>query len=396
MIEILVPLIVLTLLLFVSYVAVLFYRKNVHIWLWSYLIRPKVSAPSDKPIHILFAFCDHFEPRWGNASPEEEDARVEKWCKEYPKLAAGHSDADGNAPKHSFFYPEEEYSPRHLDKLAKLCAAGYGEIEIHMHHDNDTPEGFSNSINNFLTKLDKNHGVVSRDNYNNRYLFSFIHGDWALDNSYRDGRCCGVSNELAVLRELGCYADFTLPSAPSETQTQKINSIYYATGVKGKSKSHNDGIDIEVGKQGEGDVLIIQGPLGFNWKNRKYGLLPRIENSDIRKNSPPVPSRVDMWANTAIHVKGRPEWRFIKIHTHGSQEDDMETLLGEPTDKMFSYLEEAYNDGEKYILHYVSAREMYNIAKAAEAGKTGDPNKHRDYIVPRPPILADTGTTQSE
>ena len=33
-----------------------------------------------------------------------------------------------------------------------------------------------------------------------------------------------------------------------------------------------------------------------------------------------------------------------------------------------------YNDGTNYVLHYVSAREVYNIVKAAEAGKSGDPN----------------------
>jgi hypothetical protein len=37
------------------------------------------------------------------------------------------------------------------------------------------------------------------------------------------------------------------------------------------------------------------------------------------------------------------------------------------------------------VLHYVTAREVYNIIKAAEAGKGGDPNAWRDYILPPPP-----------
>ena len=44
--------------------------------------------------------------------------------------------------------------------------------------------------------------------------YAFIHGNWSLCNSRPDGRYCGVNNELDVLRETGCYADFTLPSAP--------------------------------------------------------------------------------------------------------------------------------------------------------------------------------------
>jgi hypothetical protein len=35
-------------------------------------------------------------------------------------------------------------------------------------------------------------------------------------------------------------------------------------------------------------------------------------------------------------------------------------------------------------LHYVTAREAYNIAKAAEAGHAGDPNDFRDFVIPPP------------
>jgi hypothetical protein len=93
---------------------------------------------------------------------------------------------------------------------------------------------------------------------------------------------------------------------------------------------------------------------------------------------------VDQWVRTGIHVEGRPEWIFIKIHTHGTQEGDMDTLLGQPVDAMHDYLESTYNDGRDYVLHYVSAREMYNIAKAAEAGMTGDPGRYRDFELPKP------------
>ncbi len=44
----------------------------------------------------------------------------------------------------------------------------------------------------------------------------------------------------------------------------------------------------------------------------------------------------------------------------------------------------AYNDGQRHVLHYVTSREMYNIIKAAEAGKCGDPNAWRDFELPPP------------
>jgi hypothetical protein len=64
----------------------------------------------------------------------------------------------------------------------------------------------------------------------------------------------------------------------------------------------------------------------------------------------------------------------------------MDTLLGEPIKEMHRHLTTQYNDGEDYALHYVSAREMYNIIKAAEAGEEGNPNTFRDYVLAPPPF----------
>ena len=66
-----------------------------------------------------------------------------------------------------------------------------------------------------------------------------------------------------------------------------------------------------------------------------------------------------------------------RILHHGSS-------LGAEADAMHSYLETAYNDGRDYVLHYVTAREMYNIVKAAEAGKSGNPAAYRDYELAPP------------
>lgn len=366
-------------------VAAEFKKKYIHIWLRSYLKQVfSRKAAVQGPTHIMFAFCDHYEPAWGRPTYEKEVERVDRWLKEYPETANRHRDADGCYPKHSFFYPEEEYRPEHLAKLVDLCRAGYGEIEVHLHHDHDTAEGLKEKIGRFLKTLDDAHYRVPRDPKTGQFRFAFIHGNWALDNSRLDGRWCGINNELKVLADAGCYADFTLPSAPSETQTSKINSIYYATGRDGMAKSHDTGVDVEYGKKGKGDLMIIQGPLMLNWRSRKYGLLPKIENSDIRKSFPPNGERIDLWVKAGVHVANKPEWKFIKIHTHGTQDGDIATVLGEEADQMYSYLEKHYNDGSNYVLHYVSAREMYNIIRAAEDGLGGNPNEYRDYDIPAP------------
>lgn len=357
--------------------------RNMQIWILDYLRRPTRPAVAG-PTHVMFCFVDHYEPMWGKADEATQRARVDRWCRDYRALASKHRDADGVPPQHCFFYPEEEYVEEHLDKISALCADGYGELEIHLHHDNDNEANFRQTMSSFCTLLHERHGALPRDPATGELRFAFIHGNWCLDNSRADGRWCGINNELILLRELGCYADFTLPSAPSETQTSKVNAIYYATDDATRPKSHDRGVDVRVGGSASGDLLIVQGPLALNWRSRRFGIVPRIENSDVRRSGPPTPSRVDAWIETGIHVAGRPEWVFVKIHTHGTQERDIDTLLGPEMDAMHAHLERAYNDGTKYVLHYVTARETYNIIKAAEAGKSGNPHDYRDYHLPPP------------
>ena len=128
--------------------------------------------------------------------------------------------------------------------------------------------------------------------------------------------------------------------------------------------------------------MMIQGPLGLRWKKRRRLPYPAIENGDLTGANPPTNKRVDFWVKTGIHVKGRPNWVFIKLHTHGAPEENQATLLGPAMDKMCNYLETQYNDGQLYKLHYCTARELYNIIKAAEAGEEGPPGQYRDYLVP--------------
>ena len=303
--------------------------KNLHLWLPSYLQRRPPDSVT--PTHVFFCFVDHYEPLWNKASQYQGLERVEHWFENYPRMADTFRDADGRPPQHSFFYPAEEYAPEFLDLLARLCSQGYGEVEVHLHHDNDTPENLRKTIEDFKAKLG-GHGFLS----DNRY--GFIHGNWSLDNSRPDGRWCGVNNELQVLRETGCYADFTLPSAPSACQTRKINSIYYATDDPQRPKSHDTGVDVRVGGKPSGDLLIVQGPLALNWSSRKFGVLPRIENSEVADHAPAVVERIDNWVAQRIGVIGKPDWVFVKVYTHGCQEMNFDTALGEPATTMHDYL----------------------------------------------------------
>ncbi len=356
------------------------FKKNLHLWLPNYLthIFRNKSIPK-RPVHILFTIADHFEPRWNNPSIDIEFERVDRWHKLYPAFVKEFKDADGFHPLHTFFFPEEEYRFEHLNKLADLERRKFGEVEIHLHHDNDTPENLKKTLNNFKNILLKKHGLLSTCSGNVGY--AFIHGNWALDNSRPDGGSCGVNNEISILKETGCFADFTMPSAPDITQTSTINSIYYAKGKEGCSKSHDKGRRVKVGEMpGENDLLMIQGPLALNMKKRKFGILPGIENGEISYDNPPTPDRVDSWIKSGVCVKGREEWVFVKVYTHGAQEKNIDLFFSESLIDMHNYLRSEYNDGANWKLHYVTAREMYNITMAAIDGEEGDPGRFRNYI----------------
>ena len=361
--------------------------KNTHLWLinyiWSLFGRSKNLGEGVRK-EVIFLMVDHFEPVWGDG-----DEIIKLWEAKYPLLAEKHCDSNGVPLQHTWFYPIESYNPVFLERLSMLCQRGFGEIELHLHHDNDNEESLRKIVRMGINNLSKHGALVNGTEAKPR--FAFIHGNWALNNSKRDGRWCGVNDELRILREEGCYADFTLPSAPSDTQTKKINSIYYAKSNPGFKKGHNNGIDVVVGGKESGDLMIIQGPLTLNWIRRKYNISPRIENGEISEKNPGGVDRIKLWENQHIHIKGRPEWIFIKVHCHGGVRKDIDALLGEKAHEMFSLLESIFRNEDEYRLHYVTARECYNIIKAAEANEEGDPSEFRNYIIPPPQNRLYTG-----
>lgn len=351
-------------------------------WLPSYLAcAPKRrSLRSGEPVHLLLCVADHYEPKLGGASPDVARARVETWVREYPRLFGEFRDSDGKPPRHSFFVPQDEYEPEHVDGVTELCRAGYGEVEIHLHHDGDCSDGLRRRLLEFKQILAERHGQLSRHKDTGELGYAFIHGNWALDNSRPDGRWCGVNNELDVLRETGCFVDMTLPAYPNAAQTRTINSIYYATDDPARPKSHDTGRDVGCGPQPPRSLMLIQGPLLFDWGRRKWGLLPRVENACIQGNQAPSLARLWLWLKARVQVPSRPDWFFVKLHTHGANEANQCVLLGDAMVNFHRGLAEYAADNAHFHYHYVTAREMYNLAKAAEAGWQGGVDKARDFV----------------
>jgi hypothetical protein len=298
-------------------------------------------------------------------------------------LAAEFRDADGCPPKHSFFDPGEQYQPDLLDALGALARAGLGEVELHLHHHADHADPLRERLLAYVESYSV-HGHLARDAAG-RARYGFIHGNWCLANSRRDGRLCGVDQELPLLHETGCYADYTFPSAPDETQPGIINRIYWPHGDLARARAHERGTPARVGEVRDDRILMIQGPLALALRPRRWAL--RIENGALTAADPATAHRVRTWTEQGISVVGRPEWVFVKVHTHGAPEAQAASLLGEGGRALHQALAAHYNDGDRWLLHYVSAREMYNIAVAAMEGHSGDPARFRNHRL-SPPAAA--------
>lgn len=351
-------------------------------WLGQYMVQAgKRRAPgTDAEVHVLLCIADHYEPKAGRATVATGQARVDHWVREYPRQFACFRDSDGRPPRYTFFFPIEEYEPSYLDALAGLCRDGFGEVEVHLHHDQDTAASLGAKLLEFKELLATRHGLLARRRDTGALGYAFIHGNWALCNSRPDGRWCGVDEELDVLRATGCYADLTFPSAPHPTQPPTINSIYYAWTRPGRRRSADHGLRIGAGTPPEDSLLLMQGPLLLDWSKRKWGLLPRVENGCLQASQLPSTARLENWLRARVQVPGRRDWFFVKLHAHGAPEDAHETLLGEPMVRFHKELAERARTNPRFHYHYVTARELYNLAKAAESCFTGAVAEARDFV----------------
>ena len=340
-------------------------------WLGGYLKsrRQRPQLDDGQPYHVFLSVCDHYEPEFGQASEAVALERVDAWCERYPRLFSQFADADGRPPQQTFFFPQDQYRPVYLDRLAELCGDGFGDVEVHLHHHDDTEANLTERLDRFRHDLHERHGLLRLDPDSGEPIYGFIHGNWALANSRRDGCYCGVDNELEILQRTGCYADFSMPSAPVETQTRLVNQIFYAANDPTVRKPYDEGIEAAVGQTPPDDhLLMVAGPLGPDWNSRKLGVIPRIENSDLHAFQMPTVERFENWCRIGVHVAGRPDWIFIKLHTHGCKPVNLDAWFSDATVQFHADLARLQADRPEMKLHYVTAWETAQLVHAAERG----------------------------
>ncbi len=338
------------------------------------------SAGSRKPRHLFLALTDHFEPQVGRVDRGTARARVEEWLRGYPAVARKFRDAEGRHPPHGFFYPWDEYDEWEMARLVELCRDGWGELELHLHHADDTSDSLRAILTGAVEEYRRAGALTSWSD--ERPAFAFIHGNWALDNSRIEaGRnYCGVNDEISLLQSAGCYADFTFPAWEHTSQPRMVNRIFYAADDPALPKSHDWGDEARAGRTPPGGLLLIPGPLVPFRRGRR----PAMDDGDLSGSRRYAPARLDRWVRCGIQVRDRPDWVFVKLHCHGAADGSRTLLLEEDLPALFADAANRYNDGAEWVLHHVTAREMYNLVKAAESGRDPGVEAARDFVLPPP------------
>jgi hypothetical protein len=321
------------------------------------------ASTRDQVRRVWLTIADHYEPLLGRADLQAGLRRVDVWRKLWPAIASRHTDSAGRPPVYTFFYPQEEYRAELIHPLAEMSAEGIADVEVHIHHDGEGEQDFIDRMSQFIEVLHGRHGLLRKEN--GQIRFGFIHGNWALDNSLPDGRGCGLNNELALLRDLGCYADFTLPSAPSPAQTRIVNTIYWATDDPSRPKSHDTGIPVADAVGACGDLLMIPGPLALNWTERSRGIFPRLETGELAGHNPVTAERVRLWLEFAPMIGND---LFLKLFAHGAPEINASPLLNRDLDFVFRQLHDQCG-ATGAELRFVSAFEMRQAVMGVTIGE---------------------------
>ena len=331
--------------------------------------------------HVMITICNRFET--SPAAGEESPALMENWRRDLTRLGDEFRDGQGIAPRHTFFLPAEAAEAAWLPELGELCRARGNEIELMAPRPIESAERLREMIERGKSALAR-HGWLTCDKTGG-IRYGFIQGAKASHSP------CLISHQ-AVLRETGCYASFLPPALVDGVPPEFDNSLCYAYDRDLKDRPgglRRVRAEREPRTEADDGLLVVPPPSARDWNRKKFGLLPRVEISELSATRPPSRERLRLWLDCRITVEARPNWVFITLHTNGLEPENSRMLLGEPMRKFYRTLTKVAADDESLRFHCVTAREFINILHAAEAGHSGNPSQFREFRYPAPAAFSD-------
>jgi hypothetical protein len=168
---------------------------------------------------------------------------------------------------------------------------------------NETSESYRKKLKDAKRRFSEVGALTTIEGKN---AFAFIHGNWNLDNTpSSSGSVSGVTDELNLLREEGCFADFTFPAFGTFAQPKVVNTIYYALDDPKKPKSYDTGVPLEVGipKNDDRYFMIFQGPMFIGKLSIYFTASVHLSNVEPYRIWTHPPFRVDEWVKHGIYIR---------------------------------------------------------------------------------------------
>jgi hypothetical protein len=287
-------------------------------------------------VHILVMIANQLDLSSGNPSPDEVERRLSAWERRYPESINRHYDADGARPRHTWFLSPEEHDEQRLLRLSRMCFNRLGEIEA-----SDMPRGMP--------------------------------GDYYFTKA----RTCGAHEYFDVSKKS------VVPAYVMMRNGQERVPLFPGCFAEVRFLEHEHSSAILTSALAEGKTFFSFPVInGVNWFEPRNIVYPDHEAGEITPRAMPGRLRSIWWVHNGSRVEKNTQWVFVVVAVRGADPGAAELMLGKSAQHLYNSFENLYNDGNRFCTHYVTAREMANIASAAVAGKIGNPHMYRDWVVP--------------
>jgi hypothetical protein len=320
----------------------------------------QVSFPRDIVVALMF-ICE----------PSVDSVGMRDILRAFASLATKHIDSDGKKFQLTFACPGRNHDSITLNMLTEYCRRGLGEVEYLIPWDYSSEASMREELEQGLRRFNS-YGWMKAANSEIRFAV-------VREGSGSEGGEADFQWQASVLSDLGCYADMSYPGVRRSRPQSMVNTMFMVSPAD--KEQYNESDELRAGRLGKGGLLVIKGPFLIDWTDWRLTLRPYVEDGHLSPEAPPDPGRVDSWVRANVHVIGQPNWIFVKLMIDGLSDAASARSLRHSLDRSLMYLEEVCNDGERYRLRYVTAREMYNVAMAAQALKSGNAGLFRDYLV---------------
>ncbi len=290
---------------------------------------------------------------------------------EIDACAEGHIDSDSRRLQITFMFGVPNPDPSALSILSEYCRAGLGEIECLLPCDISSLEDFREQLPRIVEVLHTYGWARTADS---QVRFAVLRNQFECVSADADYR-----SQIRTLHDLGCYVDLTFPCVGSSCQPGKVNSICLVSS--GADDPFGEACDLRAGEISSGDLLLVSGPFLIDWTDWRLKYRPFAESGRLTPAALPDRTRAQSWLRARVHVTGQPNWIFVKLIIDDVVDADAARTICGGLHEAFESLEESCSITVTSRLHFVTAREMYNIIRAAEAGRVGDAGQFRDYLI---------------